>query len=89
MMAQNKASDLMVFLQHFGIDENVIKVYTYYAFSYEVPKDVVHYSLKAGEAIGESKEYNEWLKQSLVGLEGGLPLGFFLDVHIVVTPPDI
>ncbi|KAG5349840.1 hypothetical protein C0989_001641 [Termitomyces sp. Mn162] len=86
---QDKASDPTVFLQHFGIDEDIIKIYTHYALCYEVPEDVVHHGLKSGRAVGESKEYNEWLKQSLVGPEGGLPLVSLLDVHIVVTPPDV
>ncbi|KAG5350959.1 hypothetical protein C0989_008468 [Termitomyces sp. Mn162] len=71
---QDKVSDLMVFLQHFGIDEDVIKVHAHYALCYEVLEDVVHHGLKGGRAIGEPKEHNEWLKQSPVGLEGSLPL---------------
>ncbi|KAG5336847.1 hypothetical protein C0989_011778 [Termitomyces sp. Mn162] len=86
---QDKASDLTVFLQHFGIDEDVIKVYTHYALCYEVLEDVVHHGLKGGGAISESKEHNKQLKQFPVGLEGSLPLISFLDAHIVVTPPDI
>ncbi|KAG5336701.1 hypothetical protein C0989_012070 [Termitomyces sp. Mn162] len=58
---QDEVSDLMVFLQYFGIDEDVVKVYTHYAFCYEVPEDVVHHGLKGGRAISESKEYNKQL----------------------------
>ncbi|KAG5327783.1 hypothetical protein C0989_011131 [Termitomyces sp. Mn162] len=86
---QDEASDQTVFLQHFGIDEDVIKIYTHYALCYKVPEDVVHHGLKGGRAVGESEEHNEWLKQSPVGPEGGLPLISLLDVHIVVTPLDI
>ncbi|KAG5348548.1 hypothetical protein C0989_010011, partial [Termitomyces sp. Mn162] len=86
---QDEASDPMVFLQHLGVNEDVIEVYTHYALCYEVPEDVVHYGLEGGGAVGESKEHNEWLKQSPVGLEGGLPLIPFLDMHIVVTPLNI
>ncbi|KAG5336712.1 hypothetical protein C0989_012024 [Termitomyces sp. Mn162] len=86
---QNKASDLTVFLQHFDIDENGIKVHTHYALCYEVPEDVVHHSLEGGRAISKSKEHNEWLKQSPVGLEGSLPLISLVNAHIVVTPLDI
>ncbi|KAG5350263.1 hypothetical protein C0989_011860 [Termitomyces sp. Mn162] len=75
--------------QHFGIDEDVVKVYAHYTLCYEVPEDVVHYGLKGSRAIGESEEHNEQLKQSPVGPEGGLLLISFLDVHIVVTPPDV
>ncbi|KAG5333908.1 hypothetical protein C0989_004680, partial [Termitomyces sp. Mn162] len=73
----------------FGIDEDVVKVHTHYTLCYEVPKDVIHHGLKGGGAIGEPKEHNKWLEQSLVGPEGGLLLISFLDVHIVVTPLDV
>ncbi|KAG5735534.1 hypothetical protein E4T56_gene11016 [Termitomyces sp. T112] len=87
---QDKASDLTVFLQHFGIDEeDVIKVYTHYALCYEVLEDVVHYGLEGGRAINESEEHNKQLKQSLVSLEGSLPLISLLNAHIVVTPLDV
>ncbi|KAG5729114.1 hypothetical protein E4T56_gene3167 [Termitomyces sp. T112] len=78
-----------MFLQCFGVDEDVIKVYAHYALGDEVPEDVVHHSLEGGRAIGESEEHYEWLKQPPVGLEGSLPLISFLDAHIVVTPPDV
>ncbi|KAG5333671.1 hypothetical protein C0989_005038 [Termitomyces sp. Mn162] len=79
----------MVFLQHFGIDEDVVKVYTHYALCYEVLEDVIHHGLNGGGAIGESKEHHKQLKQSSVGSKGGLLLVSFLDVHIVVTLLDI
>ncbi|KAG5350172.1 hypothetical protein C0989_012409 [Termitomyces sp. Mn162] len=86
---QDKMSDLTVFLQHFGVDEDVIEVYAHYTLCNEVLKDVVHHGLEGGQAVGETKEHDEWLKQSLVGLEGCLLLISFQNVHIVVTPPDI
>ncbi|KAG5338578.1 hypothetical protein C0989_006974 [Termitomyces sp. Mn162] len=75
--------------EHFSIDEDVVKVYTYYALCYEILEDVVHHGLEGGRAVGESKEHNKQLKQFLVGPEGSLPLVSFLDAHIVVTPPDV
>ncbi|KAG5337720.1 hypothetical protein C0989_009014 [Termitomyces sp. Mn162] len=86
---QDEVSDPTVLLQHFGVDDNVIKVYAHYTLHNEVPEDVIHHGLEGGGAVGESKEHNEWLEQSLVGLEGGLPLVSLLDMHIVVAPPDI
>ncbi|KAG5349479.1 hypothetical protein C0989_003549, partial [Termitomyces sp. Mn162] len=73
---------------HFGIDEDVIKVHAHYALCYEVLEDVIHHGLEGGRAIGEPKEHNKQLKQSLIGPEDGLPLISFLDAHIVVTPLD-
>ncbi|KAG5339239.1 hypothetical protein C0989_005058 [Termitomyces sp. Mn162] len=86
---QNKTSDSMVFLQHFGVDEDIIKVHAHYTLCNEVPKDVVHHGLEGGWAVGETKEYNKWLEQSPVGPEGHLPLISLLNAHIVVTPLDI
>ncbi|KAG5726821.1 hypothetical protein E4T56_gene586 [Termitomyces sp. T112] len=45
--------------------------------------------LRYGGAIGETEEHNKWFKQLPVGPEGCLPFVFLLDVHIVVTPPDV
>ncbi|KAG5335563.1 hypothetical protein C0989_001005, partial [Termitomyces sp. Mn162] len=86
---QDKVHDLVVFFQHFGVDEDVVEVYAHYTFGNEVSEDVVHHCLKGGWAIGESKEYNKRFKQFLVGLEGSIPLVFLLVVHIVVAPPEI
>ncbi|KAG5353619.1 hypothetical protein C0989_004728 [Termitomyces sp. Mn162] len=86
---QDKASDLMVFLQCFGIDEDVVQVHTHYTLCYEVPEDVIHHGLEGGGAVSESEEHNKQLEQSLVSLEGGLPLISFLNAHVVVTLPDI
>ncbi|KAG5335719.1 hypothetical protein C0989_000561 [Termitomyces sp. Mn162] len=86
---QYKASDPIVFFQHFGVDEDVVKVYAHYALHDEVPENVVHHSLEGGGAVGESKEHNKQLEQSSVGLESDLPLVSILDMHIVVAPPDV
>ncbi|KAG5349114.1 hypothetical protein C0989_005821 [Termitomyces sp. Mn162] len=86
---QNKTSDPIVFLQCFGVDEDVVKVHADYTFYNEVPEDVIHHGLEGGWAVGETKEHNKWLKQSPVGPEGHLPLISLLNVHIVVTPLDI
>ncbi|KAG5338305.1 hypothetical protein C0989_007610 [Termitomyces sp. Mn162] len=86
---QDKASDLMVFFQHFGVDEDVVAIYTHYVLCNEVPEDVIHHGLECGGAVGESKEHHKQSEQSSVGLESSLPLVSFLNVHIVVTPLNI
>ncbi|KAG5349138.1 hypothetical protein C0989_005657 [Termitomyces sp. Mn162] len=75
--------------QHFGVDEDVVEVHAHYTLHNEVPEDFIHHGLEGGWAVGETKEYNKWLKQSLVGLEGHLPLISLLNVHIVVTLLDV
>ncbi|KAG5349175.1 hypothetical protein C0989_005447, partial [Termitomyces sp. Mn162] len=86
---QDKTGDPMVFLQCFGVDENVIEVHAHYTLCNEVLEDVIHHGLEGGWAVGETKEHDEWLEQSPVGLEGHLPLISFLNVHIIVTPLDV
>ncbi|KAG6884182.1 hypothetical protein C0993_000584, partial [Termitomyces sp. T159_Od127] len=81
--------DLAVLLKHFGVDEDVVKVYAHYTLHNEVPEDVIHHCLESGWTVGESKEYDKQFKQPPLGPEGSLPLISFLNVHIVVTPPDI
>ncbi|KAG5732064.1 hypothetical protein E4T56_gene18820 [Termitomyces sp. T112] len=78
-----------MFLQHFGVEEDVIEVHTHYTLYNEVLEDVIHHGLDGGQAIGETKEYDKQLEQFLVGPEGCLPLISFLNMHIVVTPPDV
>ncbi|KAG5348619.1 hypothetical protein C0989_009449 [Termitomyces sp. Mn162] len=82
---QNETSDPMVFLQCFGVDEDVVEVHAHYTLHNEVLEDIVHYGLEGGWAVGETKEHNKWLGQFLVGLEGHL----LLIAHIVVTPLNI
>ncbi|KAG6892434.1 hypothetical protein C0993_003848, partial [Termitomyces sp. T159_Od127] len=86
---QDNMCDPAVLSKCFGVDEDVIKVDTHYTLCNEVLEDVIHHCLKGGWAIGELEQHNKQFKQSSVGLEGSLPLISLLDVHIVVTPPDI
>ncbi|KAG5351623.1 hypothetical protein C0989_005591 [Termitomyces sp. Mn162] len=85
---QDEASDLMVLLHCFSVDEDIVEVYAHYALCNEVLEDVVHHGLEGGGAVGKSEEHNKQLEQSLVGLEGSLPLISLLDIH-VVAPPDV
>ncbi|KAG5334842.1 hypothetical protein C0989_002805 [Termitomyces sp. Mn162] len=79
----------LLWFECFGVDEDVVDIYTHYALCNEVLEDVIHHGLESGRAVGESEEHNKQLEQSLVGPEGGLPLISFLDMHIVVAPLDI
>ncbi|KAG5718648.1 hypothetical protein E4T56_gene16671 [Termitomyces sp. T112] len=58
-MFQDEAGGVAVFFQHFGVDENVVEIYTHYTFHNEVLEDVVHHHLEGGQAVGESKEHNK------------------------------
>ncbi|KAG6872667.1 hypothetical protein C0993_002012, partial [Termitomyces sp. T159_Od127] len=86
---QNNVRNLAVLSKCLGVDENVVKIYAHYTFHNEVLEDVIHYCLESGQTVGESKEHDKWFKQPLIGLEGSLSLIFFLNAHIVVTPPNI
>ncbi|KAG5733050.1 hypothetical protein E4T56_gene3550 [Termitomyces sp. T112] len=84
---QDKASDPMVLFQHFGMDEDVIEVYTHYALHDEVPEDVVHHGLEGGRAVGESEEHNKWLEQSLMSslVKYCAPQRLLMSSEIVMT----
>ncbi|KAG6884471.1 hypothetical protein C0993_010753, partial [Termitomyces sp. T159_Od127] len=86
---QDNMYDLAVLLKRFGVDEDVIKVYTHYTLHNEVLEDFVHHCLEGGQAIGESEEHNERFKQSPDGSKGSFLLILLLSAHVVVTPPDI
>ncbi|KAG5728435.1 hypothetical protein E4T56_gene19020 [Termitomyces sp. T112] len=49
---QDKTSDSTVFLQHFGGDEDVVKVHAHYTLCNKVAEDVVHHGLEGGWAVG-------------------------------------
>ncbi|KAG5723895.1 hypothetical protein E4T56_gene9823 [Termitomyces sp. T112] len=89
VLIQDETGDLTVFLQHFGVDEDVIEVHAHYTLHNEVLEDVIHHGLEGGQAVGETEEHDEQLKQSPVSPEGHLLLVSFLNAHIVVTPSDI
>ncbi|KAG5349548.1 hypothetical protein C0989_003210 [Termitomyces sp. Mn162] len=86
---QDKAHDLAVLLQCFGVDKDVVKVYKHYTFGNEVLEDILHHCLEGGWTIGESEEHDKRFKQPPVGLEGSLPFVSLMDAHIVVAPLDI
>ncbi|KAG6867761.1 hypothetical protein C0993_011478, partial [Termitomyces sp. T159_Od127] len=86
---QRNMHNPVVLLKCLGVDEDVVKVHAHYTLHDEVLEDVIHHCLESGWTVGESKEHDEWFKQPPVGPEGSLPLISFLNVHIVVTPPDI
>jgi hypothetical protein len=55
-----------VFHQCLGEDEDVIQVHTDHSFHDEVSENVIHHGLEGGRAVHESKEHNQWFKQSSV-----------------------
>ncbi|KAG6859862.1 hypothetical protein C0993_003367 [Termitomyces sp. T159_Od127] len=86
---QDLVCNLVVLLKCVSVDEDVIKVYAHYTLHDEVSEDVIHHCLESGWTVGESEEHDKGFKQSTIGLEGSLPLISFLNVHIVVAPPDV
>ena len=51
-------------------------------------KMVIHHGLEGDQAIGETKEHHQGLKQPSVGSEGSLPL-ILTDPDIIVPPLNI
>ena len=52
-------------------------------------KGVVHIGLEGSQGIAETKKHYGWLIEPERGGEGRLPLVFWADEDIVVSPPDI
>jgi hypothetical protein len=47
---------------------------------------LIHYSLKGGRTIGETKVHHEWLKEASIFVEGFFPLIALLDMDIIISP---
>ena len=58
-------------------------------FSDHVSKDVIHKCLKSWWGIAKTKEYDSGFKEAKGSDECGLPLIFFPDADVVVSPLDI
>ena len=52
-------------------------------------ENVVHHGLKGGRTVSEAEEHHQWLKESAVGVEGGLPFISFFHTDIIETPSDV
>jgi hypothetical protein len=50
---------------------------------------VIHEALESGGAITHSEKHDSWFKESSTCFESGLPLIFFSDSNIVISPADI
>src|ERR1700733_6325158 len=70
-------------------DKDVIQVDTDYALRDQILEYLIHHGLESGWAVAETKGHDQGFKKSSVCVECGLPLITFLDVDIVVSPPDI
>ena len=72
-----------------GVDSHVIHVDFKPFFCEHICEDVVHECLKSGGGITESKEHDNGFKESHGSDECGLPLVFFSDMNVVVSPTDV
>jgi len=83
---QDPYYDGMVFLFCLAVEnEDVIHVDYYDSFIDEFSEDVVHHCLECCQAVSETKEHDNGLKQASVCPKGCLPLGAVLDSHIVIS----
>jgi len=70
-------------------DQDVVQVDHYDTFRYEVPENVVHYSLESGWAVSHAKEHYQGFEQASIGPEDCLLLISGLDADIVETPTNV
>ena len=73
----------------FRENEDVVQVHYHYSFRNEFSENVVHHGLEGGRAVSEAEEHHQRLKESVVGVEGGLPFISFFHADIIETPSDI
>ena len=72
-----------------GVDSHVIHVDLKPLLRKHICEDVVHEGLEGGGGVAEPKEHDSGFKESHGGDESGLPLIFFSDVNVVVSPTNV
>jgi hypothetical protein len=50
---------------------------------------VIHEVLEGGGTVAHAKKHDSWFKESAACFKGGLPLVFFSDSNIVVSPANV
>src|SRR6266436_6847293 len=83
------SSDPLMVCKGGGVDEDVVQVANSFIAINKGVEDVVHHHLDGGQQVAQSKEHDEWLKESLVHGEGCLPLIPFLQSDIVEAPMEV
>ena len=73
----------------FGVDANVVHINFQPFFCYHISKDVVHKGLECRWCVAKPKEHYCRFKKSQRGDKGSFPLVFFMNVDVVISPPDV
>jgi hypothetical protein len=50
---------------------------------------VIHKALEGGGAVAHSEKHDSWFKESSTCFESSLPLIFFSDSNVIISPTDI
>ena len=72
-----------------GVDSHVIHVDLKPLLWKHICEDVVHEGLEGGGSVAESKEHDSGFKESHGGDESTLPLIFFSDANVVISPMNV
>ena len=72
-----------------GVDSHVIHVDLKPLLRKHICEDVVHEGLEGGGSVAEPKEHDSGFEESHGGDESGLPLIFFSDVNVVISPTNV
>src|SRR5260221_6753610 len=83
------SSDPLMVCKGGGVDEDVIHVANSFIVINKGVEDVVHHCLEGGQQVAQSKEHDEWLKESSVCGEGCLPLISFFETDVVEAPAEV
>ena len=72
-----------------GVDFHVIHVDLEPLLRKHICEDVVHESLEGGGSVAKPKEHDSGFEKSHGGDESGLPLIFFSDANVVISPMNV
>ena len=70
-----------------GKDHDVVNVDNDHVL--HVSEDLVHHGLEGGGGVTKSEEHDGWFEGSAMTYKRGLPFISFLDLDVVVSPPEI
>ncbi|KAF8230462.1 hypothetical protein L208DRAFT_1281945 [Tricholoma matsutake] len=83
---QDKAHNVLMFINQFHKDEDVIQVDTDHSFHNEILKNIVHHRLECGRGVCESKKHHQGFEKPAIHAKRGFPFVTLFHAHIVVPP---
>ncbi|KAF8231682.1 hypothetical protein L208DRAFT_1275877, partial [Tricholoma matsutake] len=86
---QDKAHNVLMFINRFHKDEDVIQVDTDHSFHNEILKNVIHHQLECGRGVCECKKHHQGFKKPAICVKSGFLFIAPFHAHIVVPPSHV